>query len=179
MDSKKRAGFMKADAIVCRIVKYYSYIAVATILIMGFLATADVVTSKLFGSAIPVTNDVVKWFIVPTCFCLLAEVQLNGGLMQVDLFSRRYSPKACYILKIVTAILGCAVFGFAGVCVSKLTIKHIVSHEMSSMSAYAMPLWPFSLFCALSLVLLFIALIWTVLRAIFASDTKADGSVKS
>lgn len=157
-------GFAVADAIVCRAVKWFSYIAVATMLAMGFLAAIDVVTSKLFGKAIPITNDIVKYFMVPTCFCLLGAVQLSGGLMQVDLFSRKYSPAVKRVFDVISNVLGIVIFSFVGYRVCILLGRYISKHELSSMSSYAFPLWPLALICAVSVFVLVFGFIWSILR---------------
>lgn len=144
---------------------------------MGFLAVSDVIASKIFGSAIPITNDIVKYFMVPTCFCLLGTVQLNGGLMQVDLFSRKYGPHMKKIFGAISGVLGFAVFGFCGWKTSELLIRHIQRHEMSAASAFSFPLWPLSLLCVVGTFVLAFAFVWTTLRLFLApaeTDTGAE-----
>lgn len=159
-----KTGFEKADRVVYLVSKYFSYIAVACILVMGILSTSDVVAAKVFGQGIPITNDLVKFLMIPTCFCFLANVQLSGGIMQVDLFYRKYSPKAKKIFYPFVCLLGVVVFGFASWRGWLLMQKYIVNHEQSSMSAYSFPLWPYALISALGLTLLVFSFVWTALR---------------
>lgn len=141
---------------------------------MGILATGDVVASKIFGSAIPITNDIVKYFMVPTCFCLLGTVQLGGGLMQVDLFSRKYGPGARRVFGVISGVLGTVIFTLCAWKTTDLLLRHIEKHEMSAASAYAFPLWPLSLLCVISIALLAFSFAWTTLR-LFLSPAPAQG----
>lgn len=165
--------FAKADRIVYLITKYFSYIAVACILVMGIMSTADVVAAKVFGQGIPITNDLIKFLMVPTCFCFLANVQVSHGIMQVDLFCRKYKggfKKAFYTF---VCVLGAAIFGFASWRCWLLMQKYIINREQSSMSAYAFPLWPFAAICALGLTLLVFSFIWVALRMYMMPEGKA------
>lgn len=170
-----RTRFAAADRIVCRAAKCYSYISVVTVLIMGLLATGDVIASKIFGSAIPITNDIVKYFMIPTCFCLLGTVHLGGGLMQVDLFSRKYGPKTRKVFSVASGVLGAAVFSFAGWQTAGLLLRHIQKREMSAASAYAFPLWPLTLICVLSLFLLAFSFLWVTLRLFLLPEQTGGG----
>ena len=161
----KKSGFEKADNIVSRIYKYYSYIAVATMLVMGFLAVADILASKIGGSSIPITNDIIKYFMVPTCFCLLGTVQLSGGLMQVDIISRKYTTVMKKIFSVISNILATVVFGFAAWRSTVLALRYFRTGELSSMSSSGFVIWPLAAICALSLILLVIACIWSIFRA--------------
>lgn len=165
--------FASADRVVSAIAKYYSYISVAAVLVMAVLATCDVIASKFFGSAIPITNDIVKYFMVSTCFCLLGTVQLGGGLMSVDLFTRKYGPGLRKIFGVISGVLGAVVFSFAGWQTTDLLLRHFRNREMSAASTYAFPLWPLTLLCALSIFLLAFSFVWTTLRLFLLPERSA------
>lgn len=173
-NTSRGTRFAAADRIVCAAAKYFSYISVVAVLVMGILATGDVVAGKVFGSAIPITNDIVKYFMVPTCFCLLGTVQLGGGLMQVDLFSRKYGPRTKRIFGVISGVLGTAIFTLCAWKTTDLLLRHIENHEMSAASAYSFPLWPLSLLCVISVALLAFSFVWTTLR-LFLAPAQSEG----
>ena len=169
---RKNDVFIKADKIAGKIVKYFSFVAVAAVIVMGFIATINVISTKVFGTTIQITNEVVKYFMVPACLCLLPEIQMGGGLMQVDLFSRKYGVKGKKIISVVGCVMGIIAFSLAAWRNAVLLEKNIRLQEMSAMSKYALPLWPFSLICLISLILLVLSFIWSIIKVIVLPEVE-------
>lgn len=167
---KGRSWFSKADRGIRLVAKYFSWIAVACILVMAFLSTIDIISSKFFGKAIGVQNELVQYLMIPTFVCFLANVQLETGIMSVDIFSKRYGPRLSKVMYLLSNVLGTAFFSLVGARSVVLLKQYIEKKTASSMSAYSFPLWPFGLILAIGMFFFAFSFLWCAVHVFFAEQ---------
>ena len=103
--------FYKLDKKLTKIFGKISILSGIFMIIISFLATANVLTSKLFKWSIPAANDWVTYLFLAAVYCSIVYVRLDTGLIAVDLLSSHYPPVVKNILSIVADGCGIAIFG--------------------------------------------------------------------
>lgn len=87
MKKKPSPALVKADGIVYKALKYFSYLSGIAVLAIMLLAFADVISSKVFGKAIPSATEWITYLNVVVVLPTLAYIQLDTGHINVELFS--------------------------------------------------------------------------------------------
>jgi TRAP-type C4-dicarboxylate transport system permease small subunit len=135
---------------------------------MAIIATINVVASKAFGKAISNVNELIDYFLIAVVYCCAADCQLNGGgLIQVDIFFRKFPYRMKKIVKGCGYILGLGMYAFAGYQAFSLLDKYITYKTLAASNASSFQIWPFALLYIVGSFFLSIALLWSVIRMFF------------
>ena len=114
MEQFKHPKFVKADAIVLKILKWISYPPAVMMVIVALLATINVITSKFFHIMVPSCNDWITYLLIPIVFMSIGHVHLDRGLVVVDFVNKHYPKWLLTIIDIVSNILLIGLNGFIG-----------------------------------------------------------------
>jgi len=85
-------------------------IASLATVIMILIGTADVIGTKIFNTPVPATYETTETLMVALVFGGLAYAQLRKRHIQVELLTRRLSPKTRLFLDLVGLLIGTAFF---------------------------------------------------------------------
>lgn len=165
---KKEPSFalIKADQIVYKLLKWFSYISGCAVLAIMLLAFADVASSKLFDKAIPSATEWITYLNVVVVLPTLAYIQLDTGHINVELFSG-IGKSAKVITRVFGNLLGLGSSALLGWHSLQLMRTYLAKGTMSSVSALApgaFLLWPFVAIFALGFIVFSIAIIWSLVR---------------
>lgn len=166
MKKKPSSSLVKADHIVYTALKYFSYLSGIAVLAIMLLAFADVISSKVFGKAIPSATEWITYLNVVVVLPTLAYIQLDTGHINVELFSggNRIVKLVIRVLSNVLGLISSALLGYSAL---KLTGVYFVKHTLSSSSALtkgAFLLWPFVAVFAVGFLVFALAIIWSFVR---------------
>ena len=164
--------FYKLDKKLTKIFGKISILSGIFMIIISYLATANVLTSKLFKWSIPAANDWVTYLFLAAVYCSIVYVRLDTGLIAVDLLSSHYPPVVKNILSIVADGCGIAIFGAIFRYSIPLLQQNFKYHAMSSTANGAFPLWPFNLIIIIFTLLMMLAMIWCILRVFVNGITR-------
>ena len=167
------AWFWAIDKLLLKASRILSFFSVAALLVMAFLSTIDVICSKFFGTAIPIQSDLIKYLLVVTVFCFLPDIQLERGLMVVDILSAHYSPAIKRLVSTIGNALGIMIFSTLFVKGFTLLARMIREKTMSALSASAFPIWPFALAYVVGCFMLSLAFLWTIVRTYTRLETES------
>lgn len=155
------------DKALVKIADWSVCISVVCLLIATLLSFANVCTTKLFHFAINNTTELVQYLLVPIVYCAVAKVQMDGGLMHVDLISRLFPQRLQDVIGSIGALLGTVMYGFAGYSAVSLLQRNYALHKTASSSVTSFEIWPFVLVYVVFSFLLAIALLWSLVRALW------------
>lgn len=148
--------------------RWFSYLGGIALLFMGVIAFINVIASKVFGRAIANVNDLIDYLMIAVVYCCAADCQLNGGgLIQVDIFFRKFPYRMKKIIKAIGYLAGVCIYTFAGYQAFSLLSKHISVRTTASTSASSFVIWPFTLLYIVGTFVLALALLWSVIRMAF------------
>lgn len=160
----------KIDTVIDRVAYYLSWISTACIIIMAVLAVIDVIMAKFFGGGIQIQKEVIEQCMIPVFVLFLANIQLTGGLMSVDIISKHYSPLVKKIVNTITCVLGTAVMGYAGRRTFVLFLDYLRKQTRATTMMGSIKVWPFALCLSMGLFLLAFTYLWTILRIYLMPD---------
>jgi len=146
---------------------YFSWISVIAIIVMALLAVVDVILSKVFQSSILWQKEMIEELMIPVFGCFIAHIHLTGGLMKVDIFSRKYSLVGMKILDTATSLIGGAIMAYCGYRTFVLFQQHLARGTLATNTLSSFRIWPFTLVLAICFFTLSFAYFWTLVR-IFA-----------
>ena len=165
MDAKEKLnGFAKADYYIKKASYVFSWISALCIIFMAFLSTADVISSKVFNHAFSVQRDLIQYMMLPVFATLLWNIQVESGLMRVDIFTRKFGPIGIYISNTVFYILGIIVYGFVGYRCFVYFLTTLKTNTHSGTGTQGIVIWPCELILALGLLLLAFGFVWSLIR---------------
>lgn len=168
----------KIDKLLNKVTFFLSWISVACILLMAILAVVDIIMAKFFGGGIQIQKEVIEQGMIPVYILFVAYVQLNGGLMQVDIFSRKYRQVGKKVLSTVTSVLGTIIMGYAGARVFVLFQDYLRKQTRATTMMTSIKIWPFALCLSIGLFLLAFAYLWTLVRVYFISEKESADTSK-
>lgn len=122
------------------------------ILIVGVIGTVDVVSSAIFSKSVPAAVEISSYMMVFIVFGAFAYSQQRHEHVAVDMLVNALPPKVRYVCRLLSLLLGSAVFML-------LTIRawplFSFSWEIRETAAavYPFPVWPFKLGAFLLLLL--------------------------
>lgn len=164
--------FSKIDKLLLKIFGKISILSGIFMIIISFLATANVLTSKLFKWSIPAANDWVTYLFLAAVYCSIVYVRLDTGLIAVDLLSSKYPAVVKNLISIIADVCGIIIFGAIFRYSLPLFQQNFKYHTMSSTATGAFPLWPFNLIIIIFTLLMIVAMIWCILRVFIHGITK-------
>lgn len=159
-------ALVKADHVMYKLLRWFSYLSGAAVVVIMLLAFADVISSKLFNRAIPSATEWITYLNVVVVLPTLAYIQLDTGHINVELFSSR-NRKLKLAVRVFGNLLGLLSSGLLGWCALQLTGTYFTKHTVSASSALtrgAFLLWPFVAVFALGFLVFAAAIIWSFVR---------------
>lgn len=153
------------DKVMVKIADWSAYISVICLLIATFLSFVNICTTKLFHFSINNTTELVQYLLVPIVYCAVTKVQMDGGLMHVDLISRLFPQWLQDLIGSIGAILGVVMYSFAGYTGISLLQRNYTLHKLAASSVSSFEIWPFVLIYVVFSFLLAVALLWSLVRA--------------
>ena len=113
----------------------------AGIVILMLLATAGAIGRKL-GHPVPCSLEACETIMFASVFLGMASVALEGGHINVTLFTQRLSPQAQAFIDALVLLLSAAVFGLLTWSSWGLAWKWFLIREVR-LGAFPWPIWPF------------------------------------
>lgn len=156
----------RIDNVVLRVTKAFSYVGVLAIVVMGFLAVADILTAKIFYYTIPNQYEYIPYALLLVVYTFIPAIIVRNGLMSVDILTRKFSRGVVLAINVIAYIVGTILFSYIGYLGFTLFLKHYHSKTLSAMISYAFQIWPFTLIYAIGLVLICLTCLWRVIRMI-------------
>ncbi len=164
-DSNGKSLLRRIDRFIDRLAVCLSWISVFCIVIMGVLAVVDVIMAKTVGSGISIQKEIIESFMVPVFILFVANIQLTGGLMSVDIFSKHYGEVMKKAVNTITCVLGTVIMSYAGHRVFILFQDYLRKQtRASSYMLNSIKIWPFALILSIGLFSLAFAYLWTIVR---------------
>jgi len=111
------------------------------IIILMLLATTGAIGRKL-GHPVPCALEACETIMFASVFLGMAYVALQGGHINVTLFTQRLSPRTQEILDAIVLLLAAAVFGLLTWSSLGLAWKWFLIREVR-LGAFPWPIWPF------------------------------------
>lgn len=165
-------ALLKADRIVYKLMKWFSYLSGCAVVAIMLLAFADVISSKFFNKAIPSATEWITYLNVVVVLPTLAYIQLDTGHINVELFSG-INRTVKVIIRVVGNLLGLACSALLGWYSLQLAGTYYLKNTMSSTSALtkgAFLLWPFVAIFAFGFFVFAVAIIWSFVREVTGLD---------
>ena len=134
------------------------------IVILMLLATAGAIGRKL-GHPVPCSLEASETFMFASVFLGMAYVALQGGHINVTLFTQRLSIRTQTILDTVVLLLSAAVFGLLTWSSWRLAWKWFLIREVR-LGAFPWPIWPFRFLFVVGMGLIALQLISSVINLI-------------
>lgn len=166
MKTKQKSVFIKVDTVVVRVFRAVSFIAAVAMILIMFLCVADIILAKLFRTGTSGGMDLTSYLLIPAVYCTLAYVQMDSGLLNVDLFEMHFPPYLKKTVKILSSALGLLISLFLGWTGLKKFFTLFIMKEKSSSAAGAFLTWPFCGIYIIGIGLLGIAFMWTIVRVL-------------
>lgn len=145
---------------------------------MACSGAINIVSSKLFGKAMLNVTELTDYLLIAVVYCSVAFCQLNGGLIQVDIFYRKYHETAKKIIHAAGCALGVIAYSFAAYQSVGLLEKHLSLKTTAASAITSFQIWPFTLLYVVGSFLLSFALIWTLVRAPLSGENQKDEEVE-
>jgi TRAP-type C4-dicarboxylate transport system permease small subunit len=110
--------------------------------LLCFLVVADVTGRVVFNSPVKGTPEIISLSIVIICYLQCGFAIRSGGMLRVDTFISRLSPRTQSWMSVLGAIVG--VFFFAVICYGSLggAAYAWTSNEFEGEGALRVPVWP-------------------------------------
>lgn len=170
-NTEKRKGLASVDAFFRAVTKWFSFLGGASLILMGIMLFVNIICSKVLGKAINNVNELVNYLLIAVVYCCGASCQLNeGGMVQVDIFYRKFPPVLQVIVKSIGYFLGFCLYSFAGCQALSLLKKYISAKTLAAASTSSFVIWPFTLLYIIGTFMLAISLLWSVIRAVFLQE---------
>jgi TRAP-type C4-dicarboxylate transport system permease small subunit len=154
----------KADRIIQKTAKLFSYISGGALLFMACSGAINIISSKLFGKAMLNVNELTDYLLIAVVYCSVAFCQLNGGLVSVDIFYRKYNEAAKKSIRAIGCILGMIAYAFAAFQSISLLGKHLSLKTTAASTLTSFQIWPFTLLYVAGSFFLAFTLVWTLVR---------------
>jgi TRAP-type C4-dicarboxylate transport system permease small subunit len=131
--------------------------------LLCFLVLADVVGRVVFNSPVKGTTEIVSLSIVVICYLQAGYAIRSGGMLHVEMFVSKASPRGQSIMAAIAALAGLGFFAL--VCFGSLEgASHAwTTNEFEGEGAMRVPVWPArfvlvfgTLMASISYLLLFI-----------------------
>lgn len=165
-------SFRKIDSAITKLFGKIAVLSGIFMIIIAFLATANVITSKMLKWSIPSVNDWVTYLFLGAVYCSIAYVRLGSGLISVDILSSHYPAVVKNLLSIAADVLGFGIFFMIFYNSIPLLKKNYAFHVMSSTGSGAFPLWPFNLIVVIFTLIMAFCCIWCIIRVFVNGITK-------
>ena len=159
------------DTVISRITKWALYVSIGCIAYMMAIATIDVITTKFFNCPIPSTSEFIEDLNIPLVYMGMAYVQLTKGHIVGSVFENKLSQatnRAIAIAGYIIGILVCGLLSWGGV----VLIQEMLEIGLSKNSIIDFPIWPFALSLIISFVLMVLAYVLSIVRAVTGSDNR-------
>jgi TRAP-type C4-dicarboxylate transport system permease small subunit len=164
----KQGGLYRVDVFFKAVTKWFSYLGGLSLLFMGIILFINIISAKVFGNAINNVNELVNYLLIAVVYCCGASCQLNeGGMIQVDIFYRKFGPGLQKVIKGVGFFCGFCLYTFAGYQAFSLLNKYISAKTLAAASTASFQIWPFTLLYIVGTFMLALSLLWSVIRVIF------------
>jgi len=134
------------------------------IVILMLLATAGAIGRKL-GHPVPCSLEASETIMFASVFLGMAYVALQGGHINVTLFTQRLSTRTQAILDTVVLLLSAAVFGLLTWSSWGLAWKWFLIREVR-LGAFPWPIWPFRFLFVVGMGLIALQLIFSAVNLI-------------
>ena len=134
------------------------------IVILMLLATAGAIGRKL-GHPVPCSLEASETIMFASVFLGMAYVALQGGHINVTLFTQRLSTRTQTILDTVVMLLSAAVFGLLTWSSWGLAWKWFLIREVR-LGAFPWPIWPFRFLFVVGMGLIALQLIFSAVNLI-------------
>jgi TRAP-type mannitol/chloroaromatic compound transport system permease small subunit len=151
---------LEVDRALNSIFKWFSYIGGAALLLAAFSSCADIISSKLFGRAIANVPSLVEYLLILEVYCVVARIQMEKGLMSVDIISVHFSPRIKRLIELSGIVLGVCVYTLSAYKAVDLLATSIERGQRVEPSVTAFYSWPFILVFVVGTAFLSISLIW-------------------
>lgn len=117
-------------------------IAALLAFLLGFLVVADVIGRVGFNHPIKGTTEIVSLSIVIICFLEAGYAIGSGGMLNVEMFVSKGTPRTRAIMACLAAVAGLVFFGM--ICYGSIeTAAHAwSSNEFEGEGALRVPVWP-------------------------------------
>lgn len=170
------SGFARLDAKVFLFFKWVSYVAVAALIFMAFLMTADVIGSKLFGRGISIAVDLATYMVVVVIYMGAPCANLYMGQINVDILLTKF-PKICKkAIDTISSLLMALTMGIIAYYGWDLASYYLSMHTRSTKGSVfgGFEIWPFAVFYALGATLFVFSTIWVILRIYLLPEKSKD-----
>ena len=134
------------------------------IVILMLLATAGAIGRK-FGHPVPCSLEASETIMFASVFLGMAYVALQGGHINVTLFTQRLSPRIQKILDACVMLLSATVFGLLTWSSWGLAWKWFLIREVR-LGAFPWPIWPFRFLFVIGIGLIALQLLINALTLI-------------
>ena len=134
------------------------------IVILMLLATAGAIGRKL-GHPVPCSLEASETIMFASVFLGMAYVALQGGHINVTLFTQRLSTRTQTVLDTVVLLLSAAVFGLLTWSSWGLAWKWFLIREVR-LGAFPWPIWPFRFLFVVGMGLIALQLIFSAVNLI-------------
>jgi TRAP-type C4-dicarboxylate transport system permease small subunit len=107
-----------------------------------FLVVADVIGRVVFNSPVKGTTEIVSLSVVIVCYLQAGFAIRSGGMLHVDMFVSKGSPRVQSAFAALAALAGLVLFGL--ICYGSLegAMHAWVSNEFEGEGALRVPVWP-------------------------------------
>ena len=163
----KHPKFRKADGFVVKVFKYISYPPAVLMMFIAVMATVNVITSKIFHTIVPSVNDWITYLLIPIVFLSISHVQLDRGLVVVDVLNKRYPKWLLNVIDVISNFCLIGLNGFISWRAFVLMLDKFAHKEISSIDAGHFYLWPFCLILGFGMLCFAFTSFWCILRTIF------------
>lgn len=177
MDEKrlKRLGsFYRLDRAVEKVLRWLSYVAAVSVVLMAVIATLNVIVQKIFHGNINSANDYVTYLFVIIIYTALPHVQMETDLTSVDILSAKFGKRVKLILAVIGDLIGLVTLGYISYAMYiNVFLKYLSSQKVAAVGATGtFVLWPFALLASVSMLLTAITFIWNNVRRIMYGGSK-------
>jgi TRAP-type C4-dicarboxylate transport system permease small subunit len=157
----------RADSIVFRGCRIFSYLGGAAVIAAMLIAVIDVILARFSHSALPSATEWITYLNIVMVFPPLAYVELERGHTQVDLFEERMPPGVTKAIRVLALILAVAVMAFLTWRGGALTAQKFLTGESSSPDAFArmaFQIWIFGAVFTVGCGMGAFSFLWTIVR---------------
>jgi len=125
-----------------RITKTFLILAALLAFLLCFLVVADVIGRGAFNSPVKGTTEIVSLSIVIICFLQAGFAIRSGGMLNVDMFVSKGSPRTQSVMACVAALAGLVFFSI--ICYGSVegAMHAWTSNEFEGEGALRVPVWP-------------------------------------
>lgn len=156
----------KIDNIIVKIVRWISYISAVCVVVIMLVAFIDAIGSKFFKVGIPGAYSIIQYAHVPLVFLATGYVTLDRGQTYIDLLSSKFPKVLQTICTIFSFLLGAFISSFVAWRSLIQMQSYMEHHNMSSVTGFGFPLWPFSLILSIGFFLIAITFLWSIVRVL-------------